>query len=83
MHAPLKPNKCGLTVFREWDKGGDYHLKIELSAVYLMGLVTLNFNLKLSDDENFHSIGNADGDESSGGDVEGVELRQALKGGTT
>ena len=34
-------------------------------------------------DENFLSVGNAGGDESIGGDIEGAECRQALKGGTT
>ena len=37
----------------------------------------------VGDYENFLSVGNAGGDERSGGDVEGAECRQALMCGTT
>ena len=42
MHAPLKPNKCGLTWVQGINKGGDCHLKKnKLSTVYLVGLLIM------------------------------------------
>ena len=75
VHAPLKPN---MQVWAYWVQGMEdvWTLPSRKSTEYsVFGGVGA--------DENFLSVGNAGADESSGGDVEGVERRQALMGGTT
>ena len=80
--APLKPNKCGLTGFREWKRGGAGVPEngVDNSNLGRVGVV------KLCDDGNVLAVGSNEataGDETVGGDVEGAERRQALTGGNT